>query len=282
MKPSKRHSRQEKWQSKQAAKRETSWHVWGAARRWADESARVGWTRKRSQERGQEIAGSGLAGSLDLCYVRWEAIGGFSHAWKWAREADSYETLRQSKWKMMQVWGGTPQNWNYLLEGGPLVVHRLPPLDECSRNPSVLLALLWESLFGFSEFFWKTFNTFAHFMMGDLWAHLPTLRWVFSSFWPKNGMTPVPHPPYSPNLSPSDIFVSWDEKSPRREPWQVWLSGLSAGLWTKRSLDWFPIRAHPWVVGHALSWGLVRGNWWMYLSHIHVSLPRFLPPCYSL
>ena len=32
-------------------------------------------------------------------------------------------------------------------------------------------------------------------------------------------------------------------------PWLVWLSGLSAGLQTKRSLVWCPIRAHSWVAG---------------------------------
>ena len=35
------------------------------------------------------------------------------------------------------------------------------------------------------NFFEDSFNTFAHLMMDDLWAHLPTLHWVFSSFWPK-------------------------------------------------------------------------------------------------
>ena len=31
------------------------------------------------------------------------------------------------------------------------------------------LALLWEAVFGFSEFFLEaSFNVFAHFMMGDL------------------------------------------------------------------------------------------------------------------
>ena len=32
-----------------------------------------------------------------------------------------------------------------------------------------------------------------------------------------------------------------------KEPWLVWLSGLSAGLWTKESPVRFPVRAHAWV-----------------------------------
>ena len=32
-------------------------------------------------------------------------------------------------------------------------------------------------------------------------------------------------------------------------PWLFWLSGLSAGPWTKGPPVWFPVRAHAWVVG---------------------------------
>ena len=61
-------------------------------------------------------------------------------------------------------------------------------------------------------------------------------------------------------------------------PWLVWLSGLSAGLRTKGSVVWFPVRAHAWVAGRVPGSGCVRGNQSMCLSHIKVSLPRFLPP----
>ena len=91
----------------------------------------------------------------------------------------------------------------------PCSTFRFPLLDECSRNSfaSVYqLVLLWEAAFSFSEVFSKTFKEFAHFMMGDLQAHLPTPCRVFSSFWPKNARTLVPHPPYSPNLTPIDYF----------------------------------------------------------------------------
>ena len=45
-----------------------------------------------------------------------------------------------------------------------------------------------------------------------------------------------------------------------KEPWLVWLSGLSAGLWTKGSLVRFPVRAHASVAGQVPSGGRVRGN----------------------
>ena len=54
-------------------------------------------------------------------------------------------------------------------------------------------------------------------------------------------------------------------------PWLVWLSGLSAGLWTKRSPVQFPVRAHAWVADQVPRWGHARGNWSMSLLHIDVS-----------
>ena len=61
-------------------------------------------------------------------------------------------------------------------------------------------------------------------------------------------------------------------------PWLGWLSGLSARLQTKKLLVQFPVLAHAWLAGQVPSWGQhARGNWWMYLLHINVSLPLFLP-----
>ena len=72
------------------------------------------------------------------------------------------------------------------------------------------------------------------------------------------------------------------------KPWLVWLSGLSTGLQSKRSLVLFPIRAHAWVAGKVCSWvftwGHVRSSQSMFVSHVDVclthwflSLPIFLP-----
>ena len=54
----------------------------------------------------------------------------------------------------------------------------------------------------------------------------------------------------------------------------MWLSGLSAGLRTKGSLVWFPVRAHTWVAGQVPSWGHIRGN------HTLISPPSLLPFCH--
>ena len=56
-------------------------------------------------------------------------------------------------------------------------------------------------------------------------------------------------------------------------PWLVWLSGLSAGLWTQWLLVWFPVRAHAWVLGQSLSRGHVRGNHTLMSLSLSFSLP---------
>ena len=71
------------------------------------------------------------------------------------------------------IWGGPPQKKKppriIFWRAGPLY-YRLPPLGECSRNPSVSvyqLALLWEAVLGFSEIFLKALS-----------MHLPISWWV--------------------------------------------------------------------------------------------------------
>ena len=123
------------------------------------------------------------------------------------------------------IWGGTPKIWNYLLEVGPLW-YMLPRLGECSRNPSVSVCQMRccetsQAVFGFSEIFCKdSFNTFARFMMGDLWVNLPTLCWVFSSFWPKTAWPPPRCPtlsihPISPRATFLFCFPEWKKSSKR-------------------------------------------------------------------
>ena len=54
----------------------------------------------------------------------------------------------------------------------------------------------------------------------------------------------------------------------------MWLSGLSAGLQTRRPLVRFPVRAHAWVAGQVLRWGCARSSRSVtFLSHVDVSLP---------
>ena len=76
-------------------------------------------------------------------------------------------------------------------------------------------------------------------------------------------------------------FFSVSKKSQfkkcRTRPWLVWLSRLSASLRTKGLQVRFPVRSHAWVVGQVPSWGCMRVNRLMYLSHIDVSLLSLSP-----
>ena len=62
-----------------------------------------------------------------------------------------------------------------------------------------------------------------------------------------------------------------------KQPWLVWLSGLSASLQTKGSPVQFPVRAHAWVSGQVPIWGVYERR-----LHIDVFLPPFLPHSLSL
>ena len=86
---------------------------------------------------------------------------------------------------------GAPHKWNYL--GTHL--YQCTSCCCCERLHSVWV-----------NFFEDSFNAFAHFTMGDLRAHLPTPRWVLSSFWPKMAWTQCPALPIHP-ISPWVTFL---------------------------------------------------------------------------
>ena len=57
------------------------------------------------------------------------------------------------------------------------------------------------------------------------------------------------------------------------QPWLLWLSGLSAGLRTQKSLVPFPVRAHAWVAGQVPSGGRMRGNHTLIFLSLSFSFP---------
>ena len=94
------------------------------------------------------------------------------------------------------------------------------PLSLCSRN-HLNQCTSWhccERLHLASVNIFEDFlNIFVHFMMGNLWVHLPTLHWVFSSFWPKTIWPPSPTIPIH-QISPWATFFGFPKgKSPQRE-----------------------------------------------------------------
>ena len=109
------------------------------------------------------------------------------------------------------IQGEPPKKQNDYLEGG-IFVAQASLLGECARNSplSVYQLVVYERLH------WASVNIFcealsmpfAHFMMRDRQAHLPTLHTVLNvqQFLTKNDVTPMPHPPYSLDLTLSKFF----------------------------------------------------------------------------
>ena len=101
-----------------------------------------------------------------------------------------------------------------------LLIYRLPPL----------VSVLGTHLYQYTS--WRcyeklrsasadvledSFNTLVHFMVHDLWSHLPALCWVFISFWPEMAWPPCPTLPIQ-LITLSDLFLFPQmEKSPQRE-----------------------------------------------------------------
>ena len=119
------------------------------------------------------------------------------------------------------VYKGDHKNWNYLLSGHPLIKYRLPPLGECSRNPSVSvyqLALLWEAVSGYSDFFFfeDSFQVFAHFMSG-LPSPRPKPTELSAVSDPKWHDPPGPPSLCTQSCPQGTFFISLDVKNPQRE-----------------------------------------------------------------
>ena len=69
--------------------------------------------------------------------------------------------------------GGPPKTGIIFWRPGPLW-YRLPPLGECSRNPSVSvyqLVVVWEAGFGYSEFFLKTLSVHLSISWWVIYKH---------------------------------------------------------------------------------------------------------------
>ena len=60
--------------------------------------------------------------------------------------------------------------------------------------------------------------------------------------WPRQGVPVIP--------------PQRDSRSEHTWPWPAWLSWLGIIAQSKRSLVRFPVRAHAWVVGLILGWGV--------------------------
>ena len=123
--------------------------------------------------------------------------------------------------------GNSPQTQKYRLEGGSLEVQASPTRNPpCISVPAgiVMRVYIHSVSVNFFFFFGDSFNTFAHFMMGDLRAHLPTPCWVFSSFWPNTTQSLCSTLPIH-QISPPEtfcLFVSPWKRSSKGNVFLMW------------------------------------------------------------
>ena len=117
----------------------------------------------------------------------------------------------------MQIYtrGGPKKDWNYLLEGGPLVVQTSPARWVFWES----IYISWhccERLHSASVNFCLLFQHICPFHDGWFMSALPMLRWVFSHFWSK-----VAWPPWATLtihlISPGATLASPHEESLQKE-----------------------------------------------------------------
>ena len=127
----------------------------------------------------------------------------------------------------------------------------LEPICISVPNGIVVRGCIWLQWICFED----SFNTFSHFMMGDLWAHLPTPCWVFSSFRPKC------HDPCAPPSLFTQSCPEWPFlfcyprwKSPKREMFEVKQKNSRS---TKRHRNQW-VQKLFWAVGKNVSISILR------------------------
>ena len=169
----------------------------------------------------------------------------------------SCQTVNSNKELLGRNTRGTKKPpWSYLPESKPLVV-QASPTRWVFWEPiciSVLAGVLVRGCIWLQWVLLRTpsMHTFTHFMRGDLWAHLPTPCWVFSSFRPKTSWSPFPTLliyPFLPQVTCS-CLPWW--KSPQRETFSPCGRGEKRNSWRteRRQNRW--VQKLFWVVGKSL------------------------------
>ena len=142
------------------------------------------------------------------------------------------------------------------------------------------LVLLWEAVFGFSEFFFKTQRIFP-FHDGQFTSVPAHSTLSIEQFLTKDRMTPVPHPPYSPDLGRSDFFLCFpNEKSPWKEMFcrcgrGETKNGRSTKSHQNRWLQkmFWAVEKMSWCV-YCIEWGIFYR--WLKFKHIRIDTQFFI------
>ena len=157
------------------------------------------------------------------------------------------------------------------------------------------LALLWEAVFNFSEFFWRLFQCVCPFQDGRFTSTPAHTELSVQQFLTKNCMTPMPHPPYSPDLTLSDFLClfPWVKIVLKEKRFaDVEEEKQESGISTKRHLEALKIdkfkscfEQREKNLNRCSRW---RVLWrWLKFKHIRINTPCFInkfqgfwvPPC---
>ena len=119
-------------------------------------------------------------------------------------------------WMTDSIMRGTPPKWNYVLEGGLLVVQASPA--RWAFCISVSAGIVVRGCVQLQWIFIEDSQCVCPSCDGLFMSAPPYTVLVFSSFWPQTAWPPCPHPLYTPDLNPSNfcLFVSLDEKISQR------------------------------------------------------------------
>ena len=125
-------------------------------------------------------------------------------------------------------------------------------------------------------------------MMGDLWLHLPTPHWVFSSFWPKMALSLCP-------TLPLHLILPWGNFSFCFPRWKKSLKGNILLMWKRRGKkNSRSTKRHQnrWVQNYFEQWkkGLNRyiasdgeyfeGDWRINIQFLNKYIVFWSPPIY--
>ena len=148
---------------------------------------------------------------------------------------------------------GDPPKQNYLPEGGPLVVQASPACwvfqePTCvSAAAGVVRGCIWLQCIFFED------STCLPIAWWVIYEHTCPHCTECSAVFEQNQHDPVPHPPYSPSLAPSNfclfVCVPWWE-SPQGEVFcQCGRGETKNGRITKRHQNWLLVQKLFWAVG---------------------------------
>ena len=165
--------------------------------------------------------------------------------------------------RISNIEGGLPRN-------PEIIVGSLCLLGECCRSPSLSvyqLVLLWEAVFGFSDFFLRLFQYLCPFHDGWFRSALAHSALSIQQILTKSSMTPMHpmlHPPYLPDLTPASTTLMPGMKNVLRGKHLVDVEEVKQTLKGTKGHENLQVQKLFWAVEKisiASNWEYSEGDW---------------------